>query len=217
MHPLAYVPLLPALAVILNCAPYVPPRSGAAQYTAKIAYCEEHFNGASLTRRAVVVFPALTRTGHDSAAYLSPQQQIEILKKVRNDLHYSTPDDFEKKYLSMHDSLSLSRFYQSLYKGKVVEAQTSDSVWKAMDASYMLFVRIRYAVAIRSFDGNSRRNLQMDAELWDVASGENLWRVEVTGIDKGLETNDARFLKGGLYEAFRKLPGFLPANNENNW
>jgi hypothetical protein len=164
-----------------------------------------------------MVLPVLTRNGHDTASFFSPRQQIEILKKVRDDLHYSTSEDFEKKYLSSHDSLSLSRFYQSLYKGEVVKAQTSDSLWKAMDASYMLFVCIRHAVTIRSFDANSRRNLRLDAELWDVASGETVWRVEVTGIDKNNGTTDARFIRGGLHEAFGKLPGYVPANNENNW
>jgi hypothetical protein len=217
MRLLTSIPLLTALAMLLNCAPYAPRQTGSTQYTARITYCGEHFNGASLSDQTVLVLPVLSRAGHDTASYFSPQQQIEILQKVRKDLHFSTSDAFEKKYLSVHDSLSLSRFYQSLYKGDVVKAQTSDSIWKAMDASYMLFARIRYAVTIRSFDGNSRRNLHLDAELWNVSSGETVWSVEVTGLDKGNETTDARFLKGGLYEAFSKLPGYLPANNENKW
>jgi hypothetical protein len=39
----------------------------------------------------------------------------------------------------------------------------------------------------------------------------------VIGIDKSIGTTDTRFIKGSLYEAFSKLPGYLPANNENNW
>ena len=217
MHALKYIIFFPALALVLDCNPYVSRQTGPAQYTVKIAYCEQHFNGASLTGQTILVLPVLTRTGHDTASYFSPQQQIEILQKVRNDLHYSTSYDFEKKYLSAHDPLSLSRFYQSLYNGEVVKAQTSDSIWKAMDAAYMMFVGIQYAATIRSFDGNSRRNLHLDVELWNVASGEAVWRVEVIGIDKSIGTTDTRFLNGSLYEAFSKLPGYLPANNENNW
>jgi hypothetical protein len=217
MFPLRFVLFFPALELLLVCTPYVSRQTGPAQYTVKIAYCEQHFNGASLTGQTVLVLPVLTRTGHDTGSYFSPRRQIEILQKVRNDLHYSTSYDFEKKYLSAHDSLSLYHFYQSLYKGEVVKAQTSDSIWKAMDAAYMMFVGIKYAATIRSFDGNSRRNLHVDVELWDVASGETVWRVEVIGIDKSIGTTDTRFIKGSLYEAFSKLPGYLPANNENNW
>jgi hypothetical protein len=206
-----------ALSVFLNCTAYVTRQTAATQYTTKIAFCEEHFNGVSLSGQTLLVFPVLTRNGNDTASYFSPRQQIKILQRIRNDLHFSTPDVFEQKYLSAHDSLSLARFYQSLYKGEVVEAQTSDSIWKAMDAPYVLFVRVLYAVTIRSFDGNSQRNLHLDAELWDVSSAENVWRVEVTGFDKSKGATDARFLTGGLYEAFGKLPGYLPANNENNW
>jgi hypothetical protein len=217
MGPLRCVAFLSVMALVLDCAPYALRQTSPAQYTAKVAYCEEHFNGASLTGQSLLVLPVLTRTGRDTASYFSPQRQIEMLQKVRDDLHFFTSDAFEKKYQSMHDSLSLARFYQSLYKGEVIEAQTSDSIWKAMDASYVAFVRIRYAVTIRGFDGNFRKNLHLDAELWDVAAGETVWRVEVTGINTSNGTTDARFLKGGLYEAFSKLPGYLPANNENNW
>jgi hypothetical protein len=205
------------LALLPGCAPYIARQADAVHFTAKIAYCEEHFTGASLTGQTVLVLPILTRSGPDTGSYCSPRQQIEILQKVRNDLHIIMSGDFEKKYLSMHDELSLERFYQSLYKGEVVRAQTSDSIWKAMDATYMMFVGIQYAATIRSFDGNSQRNLRLDAELWDVAAGQTVWRVDVTGIDKGMATTDARFIKGGLFEAFGKLPGYLPANNENNW
>lgn len=217
MCPLRYVPLPLTLALALGCATSPLRKTGPAQYTARIIYCNEHFNGASLSDQTLLVFPVLSRTGHDTASYFSPEKQIEILQKVRKDLRFSRWNAFEKKYLFLHDSLSLSRFYQSLYKGEVVKLQTSDSIWKAMDAPYMLFARIRYAVTIRSFDGNSRRNLHLDVELWDVSSCEAVWRVEASGLDASNEMTDARFLSRGLFEAFSKLPGYVPANNENTW
>ncbi len=90
MSLLKCIPVFSALAVFLNCTPYATRQTASTQYTTKIAYCEQHFNGASLSGQTLLVFPVLTRNGHDTASYFSPRQQIKILQKVRNDLHFST-------------------------------------------------------------------------------------------------------------------------------
>jgi hypothetical protein len=163
------------------------------------------------------MFPAVYGKGKDTTTLFSAQQQIEILQKVRSDLHFETSETFSQNYTDAHDTASLNRFYQALLSGKIVEAQTSDSIWKSMDASFMLFVRVKYAVRIKSFDGNWRKNVKMDVELWNVASQETVWRLDLTGLARTAELSDAQFMKSALIAAFCKVPGYVPENNESVW
>jgi hypothetical protein len=191
--------------------------AGLTQYRSKISYCEKHFTGATLSNQTLLMLPVVFGTGRDAKPLFSVQQQIEILGKMRTDLHFPAPEAFNEKYSASHDTESLNGFYSALQKGAIIAAQTSDSVWKSIDASYMLFVRVGYAVKVKSFDGNSRRTVHLDVEIWSVASQEAVWRIGVTGFDRTGVMSDARFIQGALIEAFDKLPGYMPENNETNW
>jgi hypothetical protein len=218
MNPAKTVALL-SMCVILyfRCSPNTLHRAGLTEFWANPIYCEEHFSGASLSNQTLLMFPAVYGKGKDTTTLFSAQQQIEILQKVRSDLHFETSETFSQNYTDAHDTASLNRFYQALLSGKIVEAQTSDSIWKSMDASFMLFVRVKYAVRIKSFDGNWRKNVKMDVELWNVASQETVWRLDLTGLARTAELSDAQFMKSALIAAFCKVPGYVPENNESVW
>jgi hypothetical protein len=210
--------ILAVIVCIIGCAPYARPPSQARQtrYSAKVLYVRDAFAGSSLSGQSVLILPALTAQGPSAAFPLSPRNQSMVIQKVRDDLRLIDGEEFEKKYLSTHDGRSLSFFYRSLFKGNVVEVQTSDSVWKAVDAAYLLAVRLKYAAAIRGFDGNTRRRLCLETELWDVKTAETVWRVEVKGFG-GVKDADDTFINGAVGEAFSRLPGVLPAANEKDW
>jgi hypothetical protein len=86
-----------------------------------------------------------------------------------------------------------------------------------MDESFMVFVRVRYAASIKNFDGNFRKSLHLEIELWNVAQQETVWRLELRGLDQRSTLSDMQFVKNALWEGFGKIPHYLPANNESNW
>ncbi len=207
------------IAVFLcSCAFFVrqPERS---DYRATVLYSDQRLKGASFTGQSLLVLPVLTKNGPDTVGYISPRRQSQLLRKARGDLNVIYREDVEKKYCSIRgrDKASLDRFYASLYKGEMVAVQTSDSVWQAVNAAYLFAVRIRYAAIIRGFDGNAHRRLALEAEVWNVAAAEAVWRVEVTGFDERPSSSDGRFVEEAVREALKNIPGFLPAKGEEDW
>ncbi len=202
-----------------GCAFYVR-QVEPSRYTVKILYSNESFIGAALTGQSVLVLPVLTREGPDTVLFFNPLEVSRLLGEVRGDLVFAYPQTFEKKYRSTEtgsDGTSLNRFYASLFQGKTLDIQTSDSVWKAVDADYLLAVRMKYAATIRGFDGNASRRLVMEVELWSVAAAEAVWRAEVVGLDKRPDITDGQFVAGAMKEVFGAFPGYVPANNEKDW
>jgi hypothetical protein len=208
-----------ANALLCGCAFYarhVEP----ARYTIKILYSNERLSGEALAGQSLLLLPILTRDGPDTTHFLSPVELSRLLSKVRGDLQFTYPGTFEKKIRSSEtgrDTVSLKRFYDALYKGNITEVQTSESIWKAVDAAYLLAVRIKYAATIRGFDGNANRRLTMEVELWNTAASETVWRAEIVGFDKRPGANDVQFVVNALKEACGAFPGYVPGNNEKDW
>jgi hypothetical protein len=191
-----------------------------ARYTVKILYSNEQLSGAALSGQSVLLLPILTRDGPDTTHFPTPREQSCMVGKVRDDLRFIFPQTFEKRYRDSEagrDSGSLDRFFGNLYNGNVMAIQTSDSIWKAVDADFLIVVRIKYAATIRGFDGNASRRLIMEIELWNVAAIEAALRIEVIGFENRPGVTDVQFVMGALKEAYGALPGYLPANNETDW
>ena len=207
---------LAATVIVGGCSPYSR-RGDRIRFTAKVLYTSDMFAGASLSGKTVVVPPALAASGPAASGPFSPERLAALLREARSDLRLSFGDAFEKRYCSSHDELSLSRFYASFFKGDVIAVQTSDSVWKAMEADYLLAVCVKFAAAIRSFDGNTRRRMRLEAELWDARAGEAVWRAEVDALDDVMKTPEDRFVTAALRKAFSLIPGGGPASDESDW
>jgi hypothetical protein len=200
----------------IGCAPYAR-RGAVVRYTAKLLYANDAFNGASFSGQSLLVLPGLTGKGPVAIRAFSPRQMGSSLQKLRKDLHLSYGEAFEQAYKKSHDERSLFNFYASLFNGDVIAIQTSDSVWKTIDAAYVLVVRLKYAAVIRGFDGNSHKRLSMEVELWDVKVSETVWRLEVQGFDDAGTNTDDHFIGNALCEAFLRMPGYVPSNNESDW
>ena len=168
----------------------------------------------------MLVLPVLTNNGADTTKFPSPHTLSQLLQKNQGDVQFIYPETFEKKYRSAavsHDSASLDRFYQSFFKGEIIKVQTNDSIWNAIDAAYLLCVRVKYAATIRGFDGNTVKRLVLEVELWEVNASESVWRAQVIGFDKSVGTPDTQFVIGALKEIFSAIPGGMPGTSEKDW
>jgi hypothetical protein len=193
--------------------------AGAARYTVTLHYSSDRLSGKAFAGQSILILPVLTRDGPDTARFPSPSAIARFLQENRHDLQFVYPAAFEKKYrltTSGRDTAAMDRFYRSLYNGEMMAVQTSDSIWKAVDAAYLLSLRVTYAAAIRGFDGTVSKRLTMEAELWEVAASEAVWRSEVVGVERNAGP-DNRFILGAIKKVLGAIPGFLPATNEKDW
>jgi len=211
-----YCVFLGACVMTAGCAPYVR-LDRAARYSAGVLYADRSFTDEAFSGRSLLLLPILTAQGPSASFPLSAQRLGMELQKTRTDLRLQYASEFEKKYLSTHTIPSLSDFYRRLYRCEVLAVETSDSVWKAIDAAYLLVVKLKYAAAIRGFDGNTRKQLCLEAEIWDVNGSEAVWRVEVKGIDNGMGLSDDQFIMGAFSNIFAKMPGVGRTNSESDW
>jgi hypothetical protein len=186
-----------------------------ARYTIRILYSDENFKGEALSGQSLLVLPVLTKDGADTVKFPSPYTLSMLFQKNHEDMEFKYPEIFEKKYQL---AASLDRFYQSFFNGEIIKVQTNDSIWNAIDAAYLLCVRVKYAATIRGFDGNTVKRLVMEVELWEVAASEAVWRAQVIGFDKRIGTLDTEFVMGALNEIFSAVPaGEMPGAGEKDW
>jgi len=214
--PRQYIAIFTVYLLLSGCFPAVRREVGAS-YGVTVAYATTSFTGDKFSGVTVLMLPVLTAGGSAVSAALSPGRQGEVLQKVRPDLHVLFADRFENKYLSMHSARSLSDFYGRLYNNEVVAVQTSDSVWKTMEGAYLFVSKLKYAAAIRGFDGNIRKRLSIEAEIWDIAQSEAVWRAELQGADDGIGRSDDAFMAGAFAAIFLKMPGEAGADTETDW
>ncbi|HAJ80759.1 MAG TPA: hypothetical protein DCO75_13430 [Fibrobacteres bacterium] len=212
----SFVVIIMAFCLSIGCAPLLM-RNDSTRYSTKLLYVNDKFTGASLSGQSVLILPVLTEKGPDTFSIFSPYSIGGLLSKNRNDLRLVLWKDFENKYLSYHDFHSLDDFYSALFRGNILYAQTSDSIWQAIDAHYMLVIRVRYAALIKGFYEDLRRRLSMEVELWDTRAPEAVWRAEVSGFGHNDKTGDDKFIEGALLDAFSLIPGYMPVNNETDW
>ena len=205
-----------AALLTIGCAPAL--RSDRrASYAVSVVYTNRTFTNDEFAGQSILVLPVLTDHGPSASASMSAQSQTALLRNIRNDLQVIPPEIFEKTYLSTNSRQSLAGFYRDLFGGNVIAAETSDSVWKAISAAYLFTVKLRYAAAVRGFDGNTHKHLSMEAELWKVAEAEAVWRAELNGDDKGSGQSDAEFVAGAFSALFFKFPGVSSLDDEKDW
>jgi hypothetical protein len=191
-----------------------------ARYSVRLLYSDERLNVAAFSGQSLLVLPVLTKNGADTTKFPSPNTLSRLFQRNHGAMQFIYPEAFEKKYQSTavnHDFASLDRFYRSFFNGEIIKVQTSDSIWNAIDAAYLLCVRVKYAATIRAFDGNTVKRLVLGVELWKVDVSEAVWRAQVIGSDKRIGASDAEFVMGALKEIFSALPGGMPGENEKDW
>jgi hypothetical protein len=192
-----------------------------ARYTVRILYSDESFSSASISGQSMLVLPVLTKDGADTVNFPSPYTLSQFFQKNYEDVQFKFPETFDKKYQSTamsRDSASLDRFYRSFFNGEIIKVQTNDSIWNAIDAAYLLCVRVKYAATIRGFDGNTVKRLVLEVELWEVAASEAVWRAQIIGFDKSVGTLDSQFVLGALKEIFSAIPaGGIQGAGEKDW
>ncbi|MBD3322450.1 MAG: hypothetical protein GF350_15215 [Chitinivibrionales bacterium] len=191
--------------------------SSHAAYRSTLLYQSDDFDGGDFAHNTVMILPVIYENGFDTSANRSPTIQAEWLMKQRPDLSFTFKEKFESRYRSAYGFSGLNQFYRALYNGDVVAAQTSDSIWTAMEADFLLVTAIKSGAIIKDFDRNTKKRIRCETELWDIQNSEVVWRAATVGSSVNGTNSTGDFILGALFETYKSIPAFKPAMNEKNW
>lgn len=203
--------ILALSALVLFCS---PPGCG---FTSNNQYSRESFSGRDLGDRTIGMCPFLGIDGTDTSGSLKPFRQLENARKLRRDLKFTSVEEVQNKIIGKLGMESLKTFYDQLSKCDMIALQTSDSVWNAIECDYYLVNRLRSGISIKSFDGASRKRLELETELWDCRTKEPVWRQTVSGICSGSDIQDTEFLNQAISRMLEEIPKVKPAYDDRNW
>ncbi|MBN1578615.1 MAG: hypothetical protein JW913_18775 [Chitinispirillaceae bacterium] len=186
-------------------------------FTLSSNYTRDRFSGRDIGGHSIGICPLLTAEGPVAGTKLPSPAVIAALRKKRPDLQFRDADNVHATLSSVLPSVTMERYYRLLFTGDVVALQSEDSLWGAVNVDYLLVVRLRHGMDIRTFNQRSRKRISIEAELWDCASMETAWRVGVIGICNRAGISDQKFLVEAFGEIVAALPTAAPSYDTKSW
>ena len=187
------------------------------QFVLSDNYTRERFSGRDIGNHTIGVCPLLTRNGPVFGAKLPSSAVAEMIRKTRPDLLIHDADSIHAALSSRLPTATLQRYYRLLFEGEVVSVQTEDSLWNAVTTDYLLVVRMRHGMDIRTFNQRSKKRINLEAELWDRSAMETVWRITVIGTCSHVGYSDQQFLIEAMGRVAAALPPSAPAYDTKAW
>jgi hypothetical protein len=196
---------------LMECTP--PPFEFALSNT----YRREYFSGRDVGNKVIGVYLLLQAAGGSAKKELPSSLILRAVHKARPDLLFAEPDSVSGRLQKELSPGSVERFQTLLFNGEVVALQESDTAWRTIGYDYLLAVRLRHGMDIRTFNQMLRKRVVLEAELWDCSQGEAAWRVIVNGQCSRKGYTDRQFLLEALSSIAAALPSAFPAYDSKSW
>ncbi len=180
-------------------------------------YRREYFSGKELSGGTVGICMLLSDTGVPPPKTVTSAVILKKIRNTRSDLVYSEPDSVFDRLLKRSDKAAVERFRSQLFKGDLVALQAGDSLWQEVGNDYLLVIRLRRGMHIRTFNQIMRKRFIVEAELWDCREVETVWRVIVDGSCSRPGYSDSKILIEALGSIAAALPASLPAYDTKSW
>ena len=180
-------------------------------------YSRTKFSGRDLSNRLIGISPLLTQSGAIFGRKFPSISIIEMIRKEKKELEVIGADSVHNVLSRQLPSERLDNFYQLLYSGKIVTLQNEDTIWNAMNTDYLLALRVRHGMDIRTFNQMMRKKVRLEAELWDCVAKETAWRVTIVGTCNRHGVSDQQFLIEAIRKVIIALPPMLPAYDKKAW
>lgn len=180
-------------------------------------YKREHFLGRELSGSTVGICMLLSDTGIPPPKTISSAAIVKKIRENRSDLVYSGPDSVFERLKNQSGEAAVAQFRSELFNGDMGILLTSDSLWHAVGNDYLLVIRLRRGMYIRTFNQMIRKRFIVEAELWDCREIETVWRVVVDGSCSRPGYSDRKILLEALGSIAAALPASLPAYDTKSW
>jgi hypothetical protein len=187
------------------------------QYKLSSTYSMDTFSGGDINNRTIGVCPLLTEEGPISEKKIPYSLLSDTLRIHRPELKFNLIQS--NRYASFHKVApqDILDFYAMLYHGRMVQLQTVDTVWKAIGFDYLLVFYVRYGMSVHTFNRAARKQVRLEAELWDCNELEAVWRVTADGTCLSNNVSDIQFLTYGIGTIVSALPALTPSYDKGTW
>ena len=180
-------------------------------------YQREHFSGRDISGAVIGLCMLLGDTGDVPGRDVSSAMIGQKFRSTRPDLLFREPDSVFGRLQRMLPDTEAAGFRSLLYHGDVVALQALDTVWKNLGYDFLLVVRLRRGMYIKTFNQIMRKRFLVEAELWDCTEAETVWRVIIDGKCSRPGYSDRQFLLESLVMVATALPSALPAYDTKSW
>ena len=180
-------------------------------------YQREHFSGKDISGATIGLCMLLGDTGTARDRDVPSAPVVEKFRAARPDLDFREPDSVYGRLQRILSGEKLAAFRSLLFRGEVVTLQALDTVWKNIGYDFILVIRLRRGMSIRTFNQMMRKRFIVEAELWDCGEAETVWRVSIDGKCSRPGYSDRKFLLESLVPVATALPASLPAYDTRTW
>lgn len=199
------------LLVALGCAPQ------RIAYNFEQLYQEHSFSSRDLSGKSILLLPLLTAQGPDTSGELALGPLSGWITANRPDLNMVTVSQpFFERYAQ--STGVLSGLIGELYRGDVVEITQHAAAFNDFGHPYVVVIRLKNGLRIRGLDNRTKRRIELEGELWEVAGARVLWRGRVQGMSLEVEHSDEGLLARGIERMLLSIPQLPPSPHyEQNW
>lgn len=183
--------------------------------TVQNLYTDPEFSGRTLSSVEVAVLPLLSHQGPLEAGELESGSILKQLSKTHPELDLVGTDEFEKSAVRRGGLSRLESFYNGLYAGDMLTLG-ADSLWEAVEFPFLLVFRLKSGALVRSFDLGSKKQFEIECELWDSGKREVLWRSVCSG-ESSEQIEDSRLLFASMGRLMESIPAVQPGYEPGSW
>jgi hypothetical protein len=200
--------------IILISASCTPPPY---KFTVSELYVSGGFTGRNFGSSSICMGPVLSERGVDSTGFLSSLSEYQSINKIRQDLHLVQTSEFESKFIKKTSLTVLNEFYNKLFNCEMLNLQTNDTFWKSVPGDYLMVFRLKKALKLKTFSNIVRKEVALEAEVWDCSEMKVVWRILVKGSGVNDNLTDSKFVFEAVQKAYKSIPSAQPFYENGSW
>lgn len=197
--------------LFLSCA------STSVSFSTKKVYIADNFTDHTLSGTSIGIGPILSKRGLNLDDSMSCEQICKIVSANRPDLMIISYNRIRENFSSKFSVHQCDSLFLQLYSKNSYEVQLLDSMWNLINCDYVLLVRLKDAMSIKTFGDVDKKRVSLDAELWNRKDQETILRIELQGVADGKKITDKQFLLDVMAKIFSEIPKTVPSYENGKW
>jgi hypothetical protein len=197
--------------LLLFCS---PPPSG---FSSNKIYIADGFNEKTLSGFSIGLGPVLTKQGVDIVDSLNSDEIFKNIRSLRSDLKLMPFNQIKTLLITKSGKNWCDSLFLLLYNEKTLRLQSKDLFWQILPCDFLMIVRVKDAMSIKTFDCVYKRRIHLEAELWNCKEQEVVWRIEVHSIANGKRVSDRQIINESVFKIYEELPKTIPSYENGKW
>jgi len=202
------------LALIVNFFGCSQPSSA---FKTKTIYMVDGFSELTLSGFLICTGPIFNKQGIDIIDSMNANDHFQQIADIRRDLNLISLMQVKEKLIHKIGRIRCDSLFSILSKDSIIQMQLMDSLWQLIDCDFLMVMRIKDAMSIKTFDKVEKKRIRIEAELWKCKDQEIIWRKEIYGIADGKRATDRDVINMTIRKAYQELPQTVPSYESGRW